>query len=346
MTKPELASAEECRPLYELLGQVRDLAPWKWMEEDQIFGVQDPNTGELSFVSIMGQAGEHYAVAAYQGMRGFYGFMNLLVAGPNMGLEGVLQTPQLQASLEDREMVEQRDRDQMKTLGLKYRGRNAWPLFRSYRPGYLPWFLEPDEARTLRHVLEQVLEVTPRVRENPDILIPDNDDDKYLVRVAERDGQNLKWQDTVMSFGPPQPLDLKIEVDEELLETVKGLPKSRARLDADFFVVPGAIGEKGERPQLPYMLILVDGTKRIVLDIKALTAEPSLEAMWGRLGMEVLGMIGATGSIPQEIRVRHDLLHGILTMLGSVIGFKVKQSHDMFLLDQMAEGLMDFMTRS
>jgi len=346
MAKPNLASAEECRPLYELLGRVRDLAPWEWMEEDEIFGVQDPDTGEFSFVSIMGQAGEHYAVAAYQGMRGFYGFMNLLAAGPDMGLEGVLQTPQLQASLEDREMVEQHDRDQMKALGLKYRGRQAWPLFRSYRPGHLPWYLEPGEARILRHVLEQVLEVAPRVRENPEILIPEDDDDNYLVRVAERDGPNLVWRDTAMTFGAPQPLDLTIQMDNELLEMVKGLPKSRTRLDADFIVVPGSIGAKGERPQLPYMLILVDATKRIVLDIKVLTAEPSLEAMWGRLGIEVLGMIGATGFIPKEIHVRHELLHGILTMLGSVIGFKVKQSHDMLLLDQAAEGLMDFMMRS
>lgn len=311
-----------------------------------MFGVQAPHTGELSFVSIMGQAGEHYAVAAYQGMRGFYGFMNLLAAGPDMGLEGVLQTPQLQASLEGREMVEQHDRAQMKALGLKYRGRQAWPLFRSYRPGYLPWYLEPDEAHTLRHVLEQVLEVAPRVRENPDVLIPENDDDKYLVRVAERDGERLVWRDTVMSFDPPQPLDLTIQMDEELLERVKGLPKSRSRLDADFFVVPGAIGEKGERPQLPYVLILVDATAKVVLDVKVLTAKPSLEAMWGGLGIAVLSMIATTGSIPKEIHVRHELLHGILTMLGSVIGFKVKQSHDMILLDQAAEGLMDFLTRS
>lgn len=346
MAKPKLASAEECRPLYELLGRVRDLAPWEWMREDEIFGVKDPDTGELSFVSIMGQAGEHYAVAVYQGMRGFYGFMNLLAAGPEMGLEGVLQTPQLQASLEDREMIEPRDRDQIKALGLKYRGRQAWPLFRGYRPGYLPWYLEPGEARTLRYALEQVLEVAPRVRENPDILMPENDDDNYLVRVPERDGERLAWRDTMMTFGPPRPLDLTVQMDQELLDMVKGLPKSRARLEADFFAIPSGVGAKGERPQLPYILILVDATEKIVLNVKVLRAEPSLEAMWGRLGVEALSMIGAAGFIPREIHVRHELLHDILTMLGSVIGFKVKQSHNMLLLDQAAEGLMDFMMRS
>ncbi len=39
------------------------------MTEGDVFGVQDPDTGELGFVSVMGMLGEHYAVSVYLGTR-------------------------------------------------------------------------------------------------------------------------------------------------------------------------------------------------------------------------------------------------------------------------------------
>jgi len=73
MTEIALATAEESRVLYHLMAKVRALAPWTWMDETQLFGVQDPDTDEIGFVSLMGMAGEHFAVGVYRGARGLYG---------------------------------------------------------------------------------------------------------------------------------------------------------------------------------------------------------------------------------------------------------------------------------
>ena len=202
-----LASAEDSRLLFERMGQLRTMAPWGWMEETDLFGVQDPETGEIGFVSIMGMAGEHYAVAVYQGARGLYGFWHLQESGPFLEPQDVFNTPQLQASLEDREMLELADRNLIKALGLKYRGRHAWPMFRSYRPGYAPWYIEPAEARFLAHVLGQVLLVAPRVQQNPSILEPGGDTD-YLVRVAQQRDDDLVWRDEMRSIAPPPLIGL------------------------------------------------------------------------------------------------------------------------------------------
>lgn len=40
-------SLEEARRLYQAAMRVKELAPWEWMDEADIFGVQDPETGEL-----------------------------------------------------------------------------------------------------------------------------------------------------------------------------------------------------------------------------------------------------------------------------------------------------------
>ena len=58
-----------------------------------------------------------------------------------------LGVPQLQASFEDRSELHDKDRQVIKDLGLKFRGRQTWPLFRSYRAGFVPWHLDADEGR-------------------------------------------------------------------------------------------------------------------------------------------------------------------------------------------------------
>ena len=77
----------------------------------------------------------------------------------------LLEIPNLQASFENREVLEGEDRGIIRQLGLKFRGRNAWPMFRSYRPGFFPWLIDSHEAELLTCALEQVLVVAPRLGE-------------------------------------------------------------------------------------------------------------------------------------------------------------------------------------
>lgn len=129
---------DEWRRLYEAAVRVKALAPWEWMEEMEVFGVQSPETNDLGFVSVMGMAGEHFAVGVYVGAKGLYGFLDLEDAGLDASPYRLFEVPQLQASFEDRGTLQKEDRDVLKSLGLKFRGQNAWPMFRSIRPGFHP----------------------------------------------------------------------------------------------------------------------------------------------------------------------------------------------------------------
>ncbi len=68
---------DEWRELFTVAIRVKELAPWQWMEENAVFGVRNPETGELGFVSVMGALGEHYAVALYLGPTGLYRFWEM-----------------------------------------------------------------------------------------------------------------------------------------------------------------------------------------------------------------------------------------------------------------------------
>lgn len=337
---PEIAPVHnEWSRLFQAAAQVKALAPWEWMEETDIFGVQDPESGETGFVSIMGALGEHYSVAVYLGARGLYGFWGLEEQAPDLAPEEVLTIPQLQASFEDRNDLTKQDRDLIKELGLKFRGRQAWPVFRSFQPGFVPWYLEPQEVRFLAHVLEQVGDVAPRFKEQPELLTP-GDDESYLVRVARAEGGDLVWEDQVISVAPPEPESISVAMDMEALAWLKQVPPSQASLEIDFFMFPAHIGERGERPYYGYMLLIVDSESGMILGNELLKPESTLEAMYGLIPMTVVQQLANLGMVPGEIYVRSDLMFQLLQLLTNELHFKVEQAAILPALDSVKAFLM------
>ncbi len=340
-TMKHTPSLEEWRKLYDLMAQLKDLAPWEWMEEDDIFGIQMPETGELGFISVMGTLGEHLAVAVYQGVRGLSGFWQMHAGGPELTPEFALQFPQLQASFEDRDIIAKEDRDVIKQLGLKYRGAKAWPQFRSYRPGCLPWFIERDEAKILICALEQVLEMAPRFKENPNLFTPVTDQD-YLVRVRN----NGAWEDSVQQivFREEKILDLKM--NEEALEYLRALMPGKLTLEIDFYMMEEPVQEKrNERPFFPFMLMLADHESGMIVGVDMLTPLPSIDDMWSDIPAIVVEKL-AEGLPPKEILIKDDMLYLLLQPVAEEVGFTLKKQPHLKQINRAKRELRNFTKRS
>ena len=58
-------SPQQWRELYNAAIELKKLKPWEWMWDSEIFGVQNPETGEVGYCCVMGRGGEHYAMAVY-----------------------------------------------------------------------------------------------------------------------------------------------------------------------------------------------------------------------------------------------------------------------------------------
>ncbi len=109
------------------------------MWDSDIFGVQNPETGEIGYCCIMGMLGEHYALALYLGTEGLEGYLK--TRSGEFSPDNVLHIQKcLMVSFEDRKFLKKQDLTTIKELNLKFRGRNEWPLFRSYLPGMLHGF--------------------------------------------------------------------------------------------------------------------------------------------------------------------------------------------------------------
>jgi hypothetical protein len=331
---------EEWRRLYEAVIRIKALAPWEWMSEDIVFGVRNPETEELGFVSVMGALGEHYALAIYLGAEGLYGFWEVEDERPTSRPEQILEVPQFQASFENRNDLRQRDRDIIKALGLKFRGRHEWPMFRSYRPGFAPWFLETAEARFLTHALEQALDVLPRFREDPFLLDPPGQE-SYLVRVPHRQGDALVWQDRIMRVPPPEPRTIPIAMDVDLIEALKRQPRGQHEIEVDFFLFGPVQESRGQRPLFAYTVLVVEAQSGFVLGSELLTVETTLEEMWGQIPLHVMNRLAKLGAAPGKVWVRSELLLQLLRPVAEELRFELEQSDILPSLDEAKAFMID-----
>jgi hypothetical protein len=312
-------SLEQWKRLYELMGKIRELAPWEYMYEHNIFGVQFPEKGNLGFVSVMGNLGEHFAVAVYMEKKGFEGFLNMQRMGYRLAPDIVLQVPQLQASFEDREMITPEDRKIIKQLGLKFRGRKAWPQFRSYRPGCFPWYLEKEEAQLLIHGLEQLMDVSPRFKKDPGTLQPPEPDGKYLVRVYE----NEKWVDRPQKIRFPADPPLRLSMNMDALNYLKSMSKQNSIVEVDIQMMEEAVRDKKfDRPYFPFMLMIAENQSRMILGVDLLSPLPSLEEMWEHIPEKVTETL-ANYLLPKEIRTKNPIIALLLSPLEKEVGVKV-----------------------
>lgn len=336
-TTPDI---REWRRLYDSAVRVKEISPWEWMTEADVFGVQSPETGDLGFVSVMGMLGEHYAVSLYLGSEGIHGFLDLQAMGPFADPNDLIQIPQLQASFEDREQLDKRDREVIKELGLKFRGRNAWPWFRSYRPSFFPWFLEAGEIRFLSVALEQLADVAPRFREEPSLLEP-SDGDGYLLRAPRREGETLIWEDATTGVPPLDAPPIEVEMEASKIEALRRLPMLKARLEVDLFMFPAPVKDQGDRPYFPHMLMVVDAESGMILGSELLQPFPSLEAMWGSVPETIADRLAGMELLPEKISVDSDLLFPLLEPLAEEAGFELELAPSLPSLEAVREGLLE-----
>ncbi len=313
-------SIEEWKTLYDAAIEFRKIEPWEWMKETDVFGVQNPQNGEVGYCCIMGELGEVLAMAVYSGTEGLQGYLKILKGQINPDEPDSLYIQDcLMLSFEDKRFVDQEDRQIINELGFKFRGRNSWPLFRSYKPGYFPWFLSRDEALYMTDALQRAKEVCLRFKENKKLLSTPKKN-LYLTRVPEKRDGMIVWKDEWREPAPLKRVKYSDEkVDEVRIQRIRKTAKPTPVIwEIDFFYTPTPIAE-GKRPYFPYAIILIDRDSGFILDMhlarKAGYKKEFLE--------KFLSCIEKMSILPLEILVRKEEVVNLLEPYTSRLNIKL-----------------------
>jgi len=316
----ETLHAEAWKGLFEAAFRIKEMAPWEWMVETDLFGIRDG--GETCYVSVMGYLGEHLGIAVYRGDAALGRFLEMRDIPEETILEYpelLLQIPQLQLSFENREDLQEWDRRLVRTMGYRVRGGQAWPLFQSYRPGFMPWRLEPDEIPVLTRALEQLEDVAPRARAGV-LLLDIEEREDLLVRARTADGL---WVDERARIPSREPQTIDLRWDERDMSLLKKTTPAGDSIELDFFMFPGAIGKPSQRPAVAYVLLAVHRKSEMPLFADVLPVEESLEHLFGQVPRVLLARLAAMPMRPREIRVQNHFLVNLLEPVLKELGTKI-----------------------
>jgi hypothetical protein len=312
---------DDWRELYVAAEEFRNLEPWTWMSDADLFGVQDPRSREVGYCCVLGALGEVFALCVYLGAEGLAGYGKMQSWETDRHLEDLPFTQKcLMASFEDRERLQKEDRDIIKKLGLKFRGRDSWPLFRSQLPGYFPWYVTKEEALFLTVALQQATDVATRFNEDDDLLTPP-EQGLVFTRVPAAEGKVGSWRDDWVS---PEPFERDEPefppVDTQRLDRIlRNSSRSPTTWEVDFLFFHAPVREGG-RPFFPMMFLVMDHKQGVGLDTWLVPPWEFFAVCRDRF----LDLLERVQALPTRILVRRQEAATMLQPIASALRIKVR----------------------
>jgi hypothetical protein len=293
----------------------------------------------------MGLLGEYHAVALYLGTKAVTQFWQMQeMAGKEEIAAMLFDIRQIHAAFGKKNELEPEEKHVAKELGLTFKGAHAWPHFRSYRPGWFPWLVDAQEARWLLVALEQLLDVAPRVKEDRRLVARKPGTCTYLVRVSEQNDEACVWRDERREC-PPPATTFQIKVSNLVMDAVRAMQPSGLTIELDVTPAPMRVGKKGERPQMPYMMMAADSASGFVLGVELLTVEGDLEDMWAQVPSKFLEMVKKNGMRPRKIATRTPWVSMVMHGVCRELGIEIKPDSDLNALTQARRSLEQFSRR-
>jgi hypothetical protein len=227
------------KKLYLTIQEFVRAEPWQLFENEDIFIVQSPEDAQMYLCSIMGNGGEEFGLNGFRGARGMRNFFEMVTRhgdGPpprNFPFE----IDMLSFSLSPRDFMDKRDLSLTKKLMLSFSG-GSWPLIRSYRPHYAPWYLSEPEITALLHCLEQTLVLYNKGEDAIDE-IRDVEPGEILVRHMEHG----EWvSDKVPVVYPAKEELPEIRLDDITVKRLLNLPDTDLAEEIDLGHISMPVG--------------------------------------------------------------------------------------------------------
>ena len=313
----------KCQALYDAALEFSKLEPWTWMYDSDIFGVQDPATGEIGWCCIMGAAEEVFGMMIYTGDAGYRSYLRIVDSAEMdyssqdrmaIGLEQL----GLQVGFELPEDLYENDQEVVEALQGGSNAMGMYPVFKDFSPGLLPWSVSDAQLDFIGHCLEQATYVANALKKNPEMLYDENEN--IWVRQPQKTANGLQWTDVYVDM-PVEYDEVDIEVNPFLIARAKKLERKDVPLgfSQQYMNAPVMDEEEGdERPYFPKLTVWIDGT----------SGEPVHNAMLDHQAQQafyenIVADLEQIGFLPHTIVVGSDLCEDALFPFCEALGIEL-----------------------
>ncbi len=306
---------QQWQEAYELADVIGKLQPWQHFLEDTYFCFANPFTEEQAFISLMGNRGEHLAVAVYPDSTSLYQIEDIAAGEFTDGME-LFFVPHLQLSFENRDLVKKEDRAIMKQLDRKYRGKHAWPIFRSYAAGFAPWFVTGNELSLLGTALRLIGEKVPRYLEQSS---PNNFRFSESGVVLMLDGDSA---DTLQTIKRPAERLIDPKIDPSELTGIMDWQTVTNAIEVELTFPPAPVTDR-ERPYYPGLLMAVTEKEGFVVGFGMIPPDPDYDSILANLPSAFIEAFREHKVMPNKVLVRNRQVFHSLESLATTFGFEL-----------------------
>lgn len=338
--------------LYELAFKYKKTKIWKKFWNAEIFAVQFLD-GEIGYIHITGMAGYYNSFEVYVGEKAYTTYMNILNSYSVSSLfyqEVMLQQDCLQCTFSNKDNLEEDEREEViqyaRKHGIMLRGRNSYPQFKKYQPGYVPWKLEKEQdeeylSETLMAIIElaKILE-TKSLRDIGIKVVNSNTDTIPLIEF-----KNGKYK--ISNIDLPKTMPIKYIVPDVFndinVAKLKNIKQS-GTWECELVQYPMPIqNTPDEVPHFPMIFLAVESDTKFIMPIPPV--EHFKENPGGLIDI-IVDTFLAQNICPKFIKVRDERSYHLLKVLCKKLKTKLKIESELPLLDDVEDTLMHHLEKS
>lgn len=333
------AKIEEWKKLYEVATRIKELKPWEYLWDIDIVGIlTGDNPEDTVFYSVLGRGGSCLGMSIYEGYEAFNTFMMLTMQDSmNLSVEYAMYNQKcISCYWGDREELSTRQREIIKDLGYKYRGKNNWLYFMSYEPGYCPYNLDRDEVlRLTRHLENFELAFTCYLDKNVQI---DFEKANMFSFVLSKDRKKWNFGEVPLPFTSFNFANLII-TDNELISELKKVPKGNIVLELEISPLGASVSDKKyDRPANPMISVILEASNGMVVSCEMNKPKDDPIII---LVNSLIDFIFKFGK-PREVRVSNVIVEAALEQICEICGIKLKRVKRLKAVDEFLKSMRRF----
>lgn len=342
--------------LYDIAMRYKKTKLWKQLFDTELFAVR-LSCGETGYCCVMGELGEHIALAVYVGRAGLDSYRNLGEAAKKTSemkqFEQMVSQDCVQCSFENKVELSpgeaQEARRYAKAHGITYHGRNSFPKFTRYRPSCYPWKLkEKADQQNLYEALSAAIQVSQKLQTEEKEALGFQKGALYnrTIPLLEKDGPDYKWSAVALPAKEKKIYPSPVIRDELLLARLKRKKQQGFVWACELVMLPDAVSdedgaEEGEEPQkapvFPYLMLIVNCRTGLVIP-----SQP-VERYAGHAEKFITALADSmlVSGVPSEIQVRDRRTEALLRRFAGQTGIRVQVNKNLSLLDRAEEDLLN-----
>ena len=320
------------REAYDLADEIKELEPWKGYSDSDPLAFINPQTGEPSFITLLGNAGEHFAVVVYPDATAM---TQLIEFSLNPTSErDLLLIPQLHLDFENKMVVDKASLKVARKLGRSYSGLQAWPLFQTFRPGFVPWNLDADELQLLIHALKLVRDRAPGPGEH----CMDGLRNVFSLEAEALfiDVDPPEFREIIMPA--PQP-EVLVMPDSRLVGEMELFKPVDQEIELMLSLTSQQIGDY-VRPYYVSGLFAVVPGEGFVVGVELLSPIPNYDAVYEGIANAFVKILEKHGIIPSIVKVNDQRVLNQLAGLAKAVGFKLRHVDDLPDAENFVESML------